>query len=130
MVDPNSPDGTSDHLLTPDVIEGRIVYDTDWQDAVYRNSFSTDNNFSVNANLKGKVPFRGSLGFTNNGFLMVFAIVTYSIYIWFIHKYSTDFLMSIFLFMCLVFTFPLAAIKQCVAVAFCLLAVDKAINKK
>ena len=38
--------------------------------------------------------------------------------------------MSIFLFMCLVFTFPLAAIKQCVAVAFCLLAVDKAINKK
>ncbi len=71
-----------------------------------------------------------SLGFTNNGYLMVFAIVTYSIYIWFIHKYSTDFLMSIFLFMCLVFTFPLAAIKQCVAVAFCLLAVDKAINKK
>lgn len=71
-----------------------------------------------------------SLGFTNNGFLMVFAVVTYSIYIWFIHKYSTDFLMSIFLFMCLVFTFPLAAIKQCVAVAFCLLAVDKAINKK
>lgn len=71
-----------------------------------------------------------SLGFTNNGFLMVFAIVTYSIYIWFIHKYSTDFLMSIFLFMCLVFTFPLAAIKQCVAVAFCLLAVDKAIKKK
>lgn len=71
-----------------------------------------------------------SLGFTNNGYLMVFAIATYSIYIWFIHKYSTDFLMSIFLFMCLVFTFPLAAIKQCVAVAFCLLAVDKAINKK
>lgn len=71
-----------------------------------------------------------SLGFTNNGFLMVFAIVTYSIYIWFIHKYSTDFLMSIFLFMCLVFTFPLAAIKQCIAVAFCLVAVDKAINKK
>lgn len=71
-----------------------------------------------------------SLGFTNNGYLMVFAIVTYSIYIWFIHKYSTDFLMSIFLFMCLVFTFPLAAIKQCIAVAFCLIAVDKAINKK
>lgn len=71
-----------------------------------------------------------SLGFSNNGYLMVFAIVTYGIYIWFIHKYSTDFLMSMFLFICLVFTFPLAAIKQCVAVAFCLLAVDKAINKK
>lgn len=71
-----------------------------------------------------------SLGFSTNGYLMVFAIITYGIYIWFIRKYSTDFLMSMFLFICLVFTFPLAAIKQCVAVAFCLLAVDKAINKK
>lgn len=71
-----------------------------------------------------------SLGFTNNGFLMVYAFITYGIYVWFIHKYSTDFLMSMFLFLCLVFTFPLAAIKQCVAVAFCLIAVDKAINKK
>lgn len=71
-----------------------------------------------------------SLGFSNNGYLMVFAIVTYGIYIWFIHKYSTDFLMSMFLFICIVFTFPLAAIKQCAAVAFCLVAVDKAINKK
>lgn len=71
-----------------------------------------------------------SLGFSTNGYLMVFAIITYGIYIWFIHKYSTDFLMSMFLFICLIFTFPLAAIKQCVAVAFCLVAVDKAINKK
>ena len=71
-----------------------------------------------------------SLGFSKNGYLMIFAFVTYSIYIWFIHKYSTDFLMSMFLFVCLVFTFPLAAIKQCVAVAFCLVAVDKAINKR
>lgn len=71
-----------------------------------------------------------SLGFSNNGYLMIYAFVTYLIYIWFIHKYSTDFLMSMFLFVCLVFTFPLAAIKQCVAVAFCLVAVDKAINKK
>lgn len=71
-----------------------------------------------------------SLGLSENGYLMIFAFVTYAIYIWFIHKYSTDFLMSMYLFVCLVFTFPLAAIKQCVAVAFCLVAVDKAINKK
>lgn len=71
-----------------------------------------------------------SLGLSENGYLMIFAFVTYAIYIWFIHKYSTDFFMSMFLFVCLVFTFPLAAIKQCVAVAFCLVAVDKAINKK
>ena len=66
VADPNSPDGTLDNLLTPDVIEGRIIYDTDWQDAVYRNSFSQDHNFSANANLGGKVPFRGSFGYTNN----------------------------------------------------------------
>lgn len=71
-----------------------------------------------------------SLGFTDNGYLMAFSVVTYFIYIWFIRKYSTDFLMSVFLFFCFVYTFPFAAIKQCVAVAFCLVAVDKAINKK
>lgn len=71
-----------------------------------------------------------SLKFTQNGYLMFFSIITYSIYIWFIHKYSTDFLMSMFLFMCLIFTFPMAAIKQCVAIAFCLIAVDRAVNKK
>ena len=70
------------------------------------------------------------IGFSANGYLMFYSIITYTIYIWFIRKYSTDFLMSIFLFICLVFTFPFAAIKQCVAVAFCLIAVDKAINKK
>lgn len=71
-----------------------------------------------------------SLGFTQWGFLMFYSLITYTIYIWFIHKYSTDFTMSIFLFVCMVMTFPAAAIKQCVSVAFCLLAVDKAINKR
>lgn len=74
--------------------------------------------------------FLKHFGFSPNGFFMVYSLTTYGIYIWFIRKYSTDFSMSMFLFVCLVFTFPLAAIKQCVAVAFCLLAVDKAINKK
>lgn len=69
-------------------------------------------------------------GFSANGFLMFYSLITYTIYIWFIRKYSSDFLMSMFLFLCLVVTFPMAAIKQCVAVAFCLIAVDKAINKK
>lgn len=69
-------------------------------------------------------------GFTVNAYLLFYSIITYGMYIWFIHKYSSDFLMSIFLFICLVFTFPMAALKQCAAVAFCLVAVDKAINKK
>jgi iron complex outermembrane receptor protein len=44
----------------------RVIYDTDWQDAIYRTSVSTDVNFSVRANLGKKVPFRGSYGYTKN----------------------------------------------------------------
>lgn len=40
------------------------IYNTDWQDEIYRNSFSTDNNFSARANLFGKTPFRASVGYT------------------------------------------------------------------
>ncbi|HBI01105.1 MAG TPA: SusC/RagA family TonB-linked outer membrane protein, partial [Flavobacterium sp.] len=65
VADPDAPLGTTDDLATPQ-IEGRIIYDTDWQDAIFRNSFSTDHNFSANANLGGKVPFRGSFGYTKN----------------------------------------------------------------
>lgn len=71
-----------------------------------------------------------SLGFSVNGYLMIYSVTTYFIYIWFIRKYSSDFTFSLFLFICLVFTFPMAAVKQTIAVAFCLIAVDKAINKK
>lgn len=65
VADPDAPIGTTDDLATPQ-IEGRIIYDTDWQDVIFRNSFSTDHNFSANANLGGKVPFRGSFGYTKN----------------------------------------------------------------
>ena len=68
--------------------------------------------------------------FSDNAYLLVYAFLTYAIYIWFIRKYSTDFLMSMFLFICLDFTFPLAAIRQTIAVAFCLVAVDKYLNNK
>lgn len=63
--DPDAPLGTTDDLSTPQ-IEGRIISNTDWQDVIFRNSFSTDHNFSANANLGGKVPFRGSFGYTKN----------------------------------------------------------------
>jgi iron complex outermembrane receptor protein len=64
--DPNAPADQFDDLSTPNVIEGRIISNTDWQDVIFRNSFSTDHNFSANANLGGKVPFRGSFGYTKN----------------------------------------------------------------
>jgi TonB-linked SusC/RagA family outer membrane protein len=39
------------------------IYNTDWQDEVLRNSISTDHTFGASANLFGRVPFRGSLGY-------------------------------------------------------------------
>lgn len=55
----------TDDLNTPEV-EGRILSNTDWQDAIYRTSISTDHNFSAKANLYGKIPFRASVGYTRN----------------------------------------------------------------
>lgn len=43
-----------------------VLYDTNWQEEIYRTSFTSDNNFTARANLFGKIPFRGSLGFTKN----------------------------------------------------------------
>lgn len=71
-----------------------------------------------------------SSGVSPQGFLMIFSVITYFIYIWFIHKYTSDFFMSMVIFICMVMTFPAAAIKQTIAVAFCLIAVDRAIRKK
>jgi iron complex outermembrane receptor protein len=66
IADPNAPIGTVDDPSTPDVIEGRILANTDWQDAIFRNSISTDHNISGRANLFGYLPFRASLGYTRN----------------------------------------------------------------
>ncbi len=52
--------------LTTSAIEGRILYNTDWQNAIYRTSFSSDHNFSARANLYGKIPFRASIGYNNS----------------------------------------------------------------
>jgi TonB-linked SusC/RagA family outer membrane protein len=57
--------GNVDDLSTPQ-IEGRILSNTDWQDLIYRESFSTDNSFSARANLFGSVPFRASVGYTKS----------------------------------------------------------------
>jgi iron complex outermembrane receptor protein len=46
-------------------VEGRIISNTDWQDAIYRTSISSDYNFSARANLYNKIPFRASIGANN-----------------------------------------------------------------
>lgn len=71
------------------------------------------------------------LNASNQTFLMVFSIFTVGITLWFYHKYSCNLWLSILMFLSISgYTFHLAAIKQCTAMALCLIATDRAINKK
>lgn len=71
------------------------------------------------------------VGLDSQGFLMFYAIITVGIYLWFLRKYTCNIWLSIFLaFTTGTYLFSLAAIKQCVAIAFCLIATDRAIEKK
>ncbi|GAA3614769.1 TonB-dependent receptor [Flavivirga amylovorans] len=47
------------------IINGREIYNTDWQDAIFRTSMSSDYNFSARANLFEKIPFRASIGYNS-----------------------------------------------------------------
>ena len=71
------------------------------------------------------------LNASNQTFLMVFSIFTVGTTLWFYHKYSCYLWLSILMFLSISgYTFHMAAIKQCTAMAFCLIATDRAINKK
>ena len=70
-------------------------------------------------------------GWSAQSFLLFYAAITIGIYLWFLKKYANNFLFSLFLFITVgCYTFTLAAIKQCVAMALCLVATDRAIQKK
>ncbi|UJH66246.1 SusC/RagA family TonB-linked outer membrane protein [Allomuricauda sp. SCSIO 65647] len=43
----------------------REVFNTDWQDAIYRTAITANSDFSVRANLFNKIPFRASLGYSD-----------------------------------------------------------------
>lgn len=66
-----------------------------------------------------------------NGFIMFYSLITVSIFLWFVRKYSSCFSLSIYILLTGgAYVFSLAAIKQCMAIAIGLLAVDAAIQKK
>ena len=72
-----------------------------------------------------------NLGVTKQGFLLTFSVVTIGINLWFFKKYSCNIWLSILLYITFAgYTFTLAAIKQCVAMALCLVATDRFINQK
>lgn len=71
------------------------------------------------------------LGAAPQTFLMVYAIATVGIYLWFIRKYSCNLPLSVFMLLTFAgYTFTLAAIKQCMAMALCMIATDRAVRKK
>lgn len=63
--------------------------------------------------------------------LVFFAFATVAPYVFFVHRYSRSMIFGVFLmFTTGFYTFTLAAIKQCMATALCLIAVDAALHKK
>ncbi|WP_274475076.1 SusC/RagA family TonB-linked outer membrane protein [Mangrovimonas aestuarii] len=56
--------GLTDDLSTPQ-IEGRTIYDSDWQDAIYRTAFSSNYDFSARGSIANTTPFRASVGYNN-----------------------------------------------------------------
>lgn len=71
------------------------------------------------------------LNVSTQSFLMLFSVFTVSAYLWFFRKYSCNLFLTVMLFITFAgYTFTLAAIKQCTAMALCLIGTDRAIRKK
>lgn len=71
------------------------------------------------------------LGFSTQSYLMFYAVITVGIYLWFLRKYTCNLPFTIFLFVTFCgYTFTLAAIKQCMAMALCMVATDRAIRRR
>lgn len=70
-------------------------------------------------------------GATTQDYFMVCALFTVLTYHWFLRKYTTNIWLSVFYFITMgVYTFTMAAIKQTMAVAFLMIATDRAIEQK
>jgi|UniRef100_UPI003FED88B1 transmembrane protein EpsG len=71
------------------------------------------------------------IGISVNGFIMFYSSVTVGLYLWFVKKYSNDFALSwLILFTGGAYIFSFAAIKQCMAIAISLVAIDALLEKK
>ena len=70
-------------------------------------------------------------GFSHQDFLMFFAAVTLIPYVMFVRRFSKSMMFGVFLmFTTGFYLFTLAAIKQCIATAVCLIAVGFAVDRK
>ena len=72
-----------------------------------------------------------NIGASTQDYLMLFAIASIGIYLWFIRKYTNNLTLSVYYFITMgVYTFSMAAVKQTIAVAILLIATDCAVEKK
>lgn len=70
-----------------------------------------------------------TLGATVQDYLLIFAFITIFMYVGFVRRFADNFVFSIFLmFATGMYTFTLAAIKQCVATGICLMALPAALD--
>ena len=71
------------------------------------------------------------LGFSTQTFILMSSVPYIIVFMWFIQKYSKNFFFSVFLFFTLgMFSFSCAAIKQCIAISFGLIAIDMYLSRK
>ena len=72
-----------------------------------------------------------TLGFSKQDYLMFYAFATVIPYVLFVRRYSRSMVFGVFLMLATGFyTFSMAAIKQCMALGFCLMSLDFALNRK
>ena len=75
--------------------------------------------------------FCKQLNISGQTYLLLYAVFTLPVFLWFIRKYSPNFRLSIFLFLTTdCFLFTMTAVKQCAAIAFCLLAIDRYLKRE
>lgn len=75
--------------------------------------------------------FLKSIGASSQDFLMIYAFATAILYVVFVRRFSKSMLFGVFLlFTADMYTFSLAAIKQCIAMGLCLWGVSLAVERK
>lgn len=71
------------------------------------------------------------LGASTQTFLMVYSIITNSLYLWFIRKYTSNLTMSVFLFWTMgVYLFSAAGMRQAIAIAIGLLGIHCCLQRR
>lgn len=98
-----------------------------WEDflAEYNHNFSEGLGFSALTCLLK------TWGFSQQDYLMFYAFATVIPYVLFVRRYSGSMVFGVFLMFATGFyTFSMAAVKQCMATAFCLMAVSCALDRK